>query len=202
MLRWVRDLNLVYRDEAALHTLDFDAGGFEWIEANDAQRSVLAFLRKGRDGSEIAVVLNLTPTPHENYRIGVPRGGVWKEILNSDAESYGGSGRGNFGAVDASPTPCHGRFHSLNLSLPPLCALFLRGPPPPASAGERTTAESKAKAFETPPPPAGRSGVEPTLQTPSKEGGNTRPSPQKPSKRNGKAETVPEGEQNARKGRG
>ncbi len=125
--RWVRDLNRFYRATPALYELDFSAEGFEWIDCNDSESSVLTFIRKGRaSGDVVLVVCNFTPVPRTNYRIGVPRGGIWRECLNSDAGYYGGSGQGNLGAVEASPLPAHGRFHSLSLTLPPLGALFLK----------------------------------------------------------------------------
>jgi 1,4-alpha-glucan branching enzyme len=127
MQRWVRDLNTCYREEPALHELDFAIEGFEWIDLHDWEHSIIAFLRKGRDEKEIiAVVCNLTPVPHDNYRLGVPHGGYWKEILNSDASLYGGSGQGNYGGVEAAPIPSHGRFHSLSLHLPPLSVMYFK----------------------------------------------------------------------------
>jgi 1,4-alpha-glucan branching enzyme len=128
IFRWLRDLNGAYRSERALHALDFDPSGFEWVEGNDAPNSVYAFLRKSPEGEEILAVFNLTPVPRSNYRVGVARPGFWAEILNSDAEAYGGSGRGNLGGVESTPVSYHGRFHSLNLALPPLSAVFLRAP--------------------------------------------------------------------------
>ena len=126
--RWVRDLNRLMRAEPALHVNDFDPAGFEWVDANDAEASVISFLRRaGPDAPEILVVLNFTPVPRQAYRVGVPRGGVWEEVLNSDAPIYGGSGWGNFGRVEAAPVASHGRPHSLALTLPPLGAIFLRG---------------------------------------------------------------------------
>jgi 1,4-alpha-glucan branching enzyme len=124
--KWVGDLNALYRSAPALHELDSDASGFEWIDCNDADASVVSLMRKGRsDESKLVVVCNFTPVPRQNYRVGVPRGGLWKERLNSDARDYGGSGAGNMGAVEASPLACHGRHFSLSLSLPPLSILFL-----------------------------------------------------------------------------
>lgn len=137
ILRWVSDLNRLYVGEPALHELDFEPRGFEWIEGNDAARSVLAFLRKDARGGEILAVFNFTPVPRENYRVGVPRDGHWTEVLNSDAEVYGGSGRGNLGRVETTPVPSHGRFHSIVLTLPPLGALFLRAPERSGSAADR-----------------------------------------------------------------
>ena len=125
--RWVRDLNTVYRGTPALHQVDFAAEGFEWIDCCDTQNSVIAFLRKGREPRDVVlVVCNFTPVVRENYRIGVPRDGMWRELLNSDAPIYGGSGQGNFGAVESVPLPAHGRYQSLNLRLPPLAVLVLQ----------------------------------------------------------------------------
>ncbi len=125
--RWVGDLNRFYRDEPALWQVDFSQAGFEWIEAGDAQNSVIAFLRlPAGDGPVVAAVCNLTPVPRTNYVLGVPRAGRWTETLNSDAKIYGGAGWGNLGAIDAAPIAAHGRPYSLNLTLPPLSTLFLR----------------------------------------------------------------------------
>jgi 1,4-alpha-glucan branching enzyme len=125
--RWLGDLNRLYREEPALHELDYSPEGFEWIDANDAENSILSFLRKGKDGQEpVLAVFNCTPLPRSNYRVGVPGGGFWREVLNSDATIYGGSGVGNFGGMDATPVPLHGRSHSLTLTLPPLGAVFFQ----------------------------------------------------------------------------
>ena len=124
--RWVADLNRVYRAEPALHEQDFDGRGFEWIDCQDVQASVLCFLRWSRNGHPVVVVWNFTPVPRSNYAVGVPEGGAWREILNSDATIYGGSGIGNLGAVEASAAAAHGREHSLALTLPPLSVLFLK----------------------------------------------------------------------------
>ncbi|MFL5299481.1 MAG: 1,4-alpha-glucan branching protein GlgB, partial [Anaeromyxobacteraceae bacterium] len=124
---WVRDLNRLMGAEKALHARDFDPGGFEWIDANDAEASVLTWIRHGGEGdADILVVLNFTPVPRPNYRVGVPRGGYWEEVLNSDAPTYGGSGWGNLGGVEAVPVASHGRNQSLVLTVPPLGAVFLR----------------------------------------------------------------------------
>ncbi len=125
--RWVEDLNRLYRSEPALYEQDCDGTGFEWIDCNDTEHSVLSFLRKGRSASEsILVVCNFTPVPRYNYQVGVPRGGFWQELLNSDAGEYGGSQQGNLGGMEASPVSYHGHFHSLNLTLPPLAVVFLK----------------------------------------------------------------------------
>ena len=125
--RWVADLNRVYRAEPALHQVDFDAAGFEWVDCHDAENSVLSFLRRPRgDGAWVLAVCNFTPVPRSNYVVGVPCGGYWREIANSDATLYGGGGMGNLGGVEAAPVPAHGRFHSLALTLPPLAVLYLK----------------------------------------------------------------------------
>jgi 1,4-alpha-glucan branching enzyme len=125
--RWVRDLNTFYRGEPALHVLDCEPAGFEWIDCNDWEQSVLCFLRKDRSGDDLLLVaVNLTPVPRHHYHVGVPRGGRWEEILNSDAPLYGGSGQGNLGGLTAEPSAAHGRTHLLNLSLPPLAMVVLK----------------------------------------------------------------------------
>jgi 1,4-alpha-glucan branching enzyme len=127
LLRWVRDLNTFYRGQPSLHQVDFEASGFEWVDCNDFARSVITFLRRAGDREDMTlIVLNFTPAPRENYRVGVPRGGYWQECLNSDAVLYNGSGEGNIGGVEAVPLPRHGRPYSLSLTLPPLGALFFR----------------------------------------------------------------------------
>jgi len=126
MQRWVRDLNTFYRGTPALHEVDFAAEGFQWIDCCDSQNSVIAFLRKGREATQsVLAVCNFTPVVRENYRVGVPAAGTWRECLNSDAELYGGSGQGNGGGVEAVPLPAHGQFHSINLRLPPLAVVYL-----------------------------------------------------------------------------
>jgi 1,4-alpha-glucan branching enzyme len=125
--RWVEDLNRVYRREAALHQVDFHPEGFEWIDCADADAGTLSFLRRGKSPYDVVVaVFNFTPVPRIGYRIGVPEAGYWRELLNSDARLYGGSGMGNAGGVQAEPTRWHGRPYSLHLTLPPLGVLFLR----------------------------------------------------------------------------
>ena len=124
---WVEQLNRLYAQEPALHDFDTDPNGFEWIDCNDNAASTISLLRKSRSPSQnIVVVCNFTPIPRLNYRLGVPAGGFWHEILNSDAKEYGGSGMGNLGGVLAEEQPVHGRPFSLNLTLPPLGALFLK----------------------------------------------------------------------------
>lgn len=125
--RWVTDLNQLYKNEPALHELDFDQAGFEWIDCNDSQQSTLSLLRKGLSTEDtIVIACNFTPVPHHNYRVGVPEGGLWREILNSDAQEYDGSGQGNFGAVGAETTSFHGRPYSVNITLPPLAIVYFK----------------------------------------------------------------------------
>jgi 1,4-alpha-glucan branching enzyme len=127
ILQWTRDLNHLYQKEKALYEVDFEYTGFQWIESNDWQHSMLFFLRKNRSELEkILVICNFVPTPWYNYRIGVPDKGVWKECLNSDSSLYGGSGQGNMGKVEAVPVPMHGYDFSLNITIPPLGILFLK----------------------------------------------------------------------------
>jgi 1,4-alpha-glucan branching enzyme len=123
--RLVADLGLLYRDEAALHELDTEPEGFEWVDASDRAASVLSFLRKGRAGRPVLFVANFTPVPRHRYRVGVPIGGRWIELVNTDAETYGGSGQGNYGGLETDEVPMHGRDRSLSLVLPPLGAVFL-----------------------------------------------------------------------------
>jgi 1,4-alpha-glucan branching enzyme len=127
MQRLVGDLNRLYSDEPALHRRDCDPGGFEWIDGGDVANSIFSFLRKGSAGdAQIVFVLNMTPQPHHDYRIGLPLVGRWSEILNTDAAIYGGSNRGNSGAVEAGPEPHQGRPASAPLVVPPLGAVMLR----------------------------------------------------------------------------
>jgi 1,4-alpha-glucan branching enzyme len=126
-------LNALYRREPALSQLDFDPAGFEWIDCNDAAQSVISLLRRGRSPEDtIIVVCNFTPVPRHNYRVGSPTGGFWRELLNSDAWQYWGSGQGNMGGVEAVPIPMHGRPYSLTITVPPLGIVFLKadGPQP------------------------------------------------------------------------
>jgi len=124
--RLVRDLNTVYRGERALHEVDHEPEGFEWVEGDDRERSVVAFLRHSRDGETIVSVCNFTPVVRKDYRIGVSYGGSYREVLNTDASLYGGTDAGNGGSVEAEEEPAHGRPYSLSLTLPPLGAVFLK----------------------------------------------------------------------------
>ena len=126
---WVRDLNRLYREEPALHELDFEPMGFEWIDCHDTDHSVVSFERRGRrKGDVVVAAFNFTPVPRHAYQVGVDRPGDWREIANSDAVEYGGSGVGNQGRSVALEVPVHGRSHSLALTLPPLGAVFLVPP--------------------------------------------------------------------------
>jgi 1,4-alpha-glucan branching enzyme len=141
---WVRDLNRLHVAEPALHELDFDPRGFDWIDCHDSDHSVVSLVRRGsRPGDEIAAVFNFTPVPRHGYRVGVAQPGDWTEIANSDADVYGGSGVGNQGRAVALEIPAHGRPYSLALSLPPLGAVFLKSPQ------EAPEAEAAAEAGET-----------------------------------------------------
>ncbi len=121
----VRDLNGAYRATPALWTQDSVPAGFSWIDANDAPGNTLSFLRHGLDGSVLACVVNFSAVPHESFRLGLPSAGPWREVLNTDAVGYGGSGVGNLGLVTASEVPWHGQPASAVLSVPPLAALWL-----------------------------------------------------------------------------
>jgi 1,4-alpha-glucan branching enzyme len=122
----VRDLNRLHRAQPSLHARDCEPEGFRWIVADDADQSVTAWLRLGQDGAPaVAVICNFTPVPRHGYRVGLPAAGTWREILNSDAADYGGSGVGNMGGVTATAQPAHGFDASAALSLPPFGALYL-----------------------------------------------------------------------------
>jgi 1,4-alpha-glucan branching enzyme len=121
----VRDLNRVYRDTAAMHELDFSNTGFEWIDWQDADSSVLCWIRYAQDGSFVICMSNFTPLVRRGYRIGVPQQGSYTELLNTDAEEYGGSGVGLHADLHTENTPAHGRTQSLQLDLPPLATLIL-----------------------------------------------------------------------------
>jgi 1,4-alpha-glucan branching enzyme len=124
--RLVRDLNRIYATEAALHRLDSDANGFRWVIGDDRANSVFAFLRLAGDAPPILAVLSMTPVPRHSYRIGVPRAGRWREIINTDSALYGGSNAGNSGGIDTSSAGAHGQAQSLDLLLPPLTTVLLR----------------------------------------------------------------------------
>jgi 1,4-alpha-glucan branching enzyme len=119
----VRDLNRLYRATPALHQLDCDAAGFEWVVADDTDQSVFVWLRKGREANERCLVaVNFTPQVRRDYRFRVPRGGYWREVLNTDAAIYGGGDVGNSGGVNALEVG--GGYYEVNVTLPPLAAVF------------------------------------------------------------------------------
>ena len=122
--KFVEDLNKLYAATPALWQADYDHAGFWWIDCNDRENSILSFMRQTADGSkQLAVILNLTPVPRPNYRIGLPRAGKWREVLNSDAGIYCGGNKGNLGGVTAGNISCHGQQHSAEFYLPPLSAV-------------------------------------------------------------------------------
>jgi 1,4-alpha-glucan branching enzyme len=128
--RLVRDLNHAYRDIGALHELDCEPEGFEWIVVDDDRQSVIVFLRRGRDPERpVLVASNFTPVPRPGYRVGVPLPGFWRERINTDGAAYGGGNLGNGGGVWAEPIPAHGQPYSLDLLVPPLASLFLERQP-------------------------------------------------------------------------
>ena len=120
-------LNRTYVHDPALHQRDVDSRGFEWIDANDAEHSVLSFARRGEDEQcPVVIACNFTPVPRHNYRLGISFPGFYRELVNTDAKEFGGSGQGNMGGIEATPVPHHGRPYSLNVTLPPLAAVFLK----------------------------------------------------------------------------
>jgi 1,4-alpha-glucan branching enzyme len=127
ILRWVEDVNKLYREEPAMHELDHDPAGFQWVDANDADNSVLSLLRRGKSTDDwILILCNFTPLPRADYHVGVPAGGFWKEVLNSDSPEYGGSGLGNLGGREVWWTPSHGHPFTLSLMVPPLAMVVFK----------------------------------------------------------------------------
>jgi 1,4-alpha-glucan branching enzyme len=125
--RWVCELNTFYREQPSLYEVDFEPAGFEWMDCGDTERSVISFLRRGKNPADVTLfICNFTPVPRLDYRVGAPVGGYWNELLNSDAQLYGGSGVGNPGRVEAVPLPLHGRPYSISLTIPPLGVLVLK----------------------------------------------------------------------------
>jgi 1,4-alpha-glucan branching enzyme len=126
----VRDLNRLYRQVPALHHGDCEPDGFRWIVVEDKAQSVVAWLRFGPSGEPpVAVVCNFTPEPRHDYRIGLPHAGTWREVFNSDAQAYGGSGVGNLGAVEAVLQPSHGYPASASIIVPPLATVYFQFQP-------------------------------------------------------------------------
>jgi len=124
---WIKDLNDLYKKEPSMYEIDFNSHGFEWIDFGDYEGSIVSFIRKGKDIEDFTVfVFNFTPVPRYNYRIGVPKSGHYKEVLNSDSERYWGSNVGNLGGVNAKPIRWHGRDYSIRINLPPLGDLIFK----------------------------------------------------------------------------
>jgi 1,4-alpha-glucan branching enzyme len=126
VLQWVADLNAAYRSEPALHELDTDPAGFQWVQIDDAETSTLSYLRLAKSGECVLVAMNLTPVPRHDHVVGVPVGGMWSELLNSDSAFYGGSGLGNLGGVEATAQPWGDFSHRVALTLPPLSIVLLK----------------------------------------------------------------------------
>ena len=144
----LRDLNHLYRDMPALHARDAEPDGFRWIDADDAERSLFSWLRfDGEGGPPVAVIVNMTPVPREAIRLGLPRNGTWREVLNTDAACYGGSGAGNMGRVVAEKVPMHGFPASASLFLPALATIWLvaEGSEPRDDGDEETQGETDAE---------------------------------------------------------
>jgi 1,4-alpha-glucan branching enzyme len=126
MQRWVRDLTRVYASEPSLYEVDFAPDGFTWIDCHDQENSVISFVRRAQNGDFAVIVVNFTPVPRRGYRIGVPAGGVYREVLNSDADVYGGSNMGNGGRLSTLDEPSHGYPNAMTLTVPPLGFLLLK----------------------------------------------------------------------------
>jgi 1,4-alpha-glucan branching enzyme len=126
LMRYVQALNSLYNAEPALHQVDFDPAGFKWIDCADAEHSIVAFIRSSREGEIVVGILNFTPVPRADYRIGVPRAGYYAELINSDSTAYGGGDVGNAGGATTEPVAAHGFAQSIRLTVPPLACLFLK----------------------------------------------------------------------------
>jgi len=122
----MRDMNHLYKEVPALHEVDFDPAGFQWVDCNDAEQSVLSFIRRDKNGGAVVVILNLTPVPRHGYRLGVPLSGAYVERFNSDAAIYGGSNIGNEGVVESEAKPWMDQPNSIAITLPPLSCLILQ----------------------------------------------------------------------------
>ncbi len=151
---WVQQLNKFYTAHPALYRKQFSHEGFEWIDLQDYKNSVLVFLRKGdKTDEQLIVALNFTPVPREGYHVGAPAGGVWTEVLNSDAAEWGGSGKYENGKAKAEKAPRHGRDYSLALTLPPLgCVVLLQKPAPRKTSAKAVPAAEKAAEPASPKP--------------------------------------------------
>ncbi|WP_210506219.1 1,4-alpha-glucan branching protein GlgB [Naasia sp. SYSU D00057] len=150
LLRFVGQLNRIYRETPALWEQDNTEAGFSWIDGGDTGNSVISFLRWDRHGSPVAAIFNFSGRPLGGYRVGLPHGGVWEELLNSDAGEFGGSGVGNYGSVTAEDVPHQGQPASVELTIPPLGALFLRPRARAEAAAVGAPAEAAAPAGSTP----------------------------------------------------
>ncbi|MEP6801896.1 MAG: alpha amylase C-terminal domain-containing protein, partial [Acidobacteriota bacterium] len=155
--RWAAQLNRLHASELALHELDFDPAGFEWLDFRDSPQSVLAFLRVASNEDAILAVFNFTPVPRHGYRLGVPHPGRWTEIASGDRLEYGGSGIDNGGGVEAEAVRSHGRPFSVLLNLPPLAAIFLKGAAPKKLLDELS---AEVAAFSPSPRARGEGGGE------------------------------------------
>jgi 1,4-alpha-glucan branching enzyme len=141
--RWVRDLNRFYGAHPALFERDDSPEGFEWVDCNDRERSIVSFVRRGAEGAdEVLFVCNFTPVTRSEYRVGAPIEGAWTEVLNSDAVEYGGSGQGNLGRAEAVSIPMHGRPYSMNITLPPLAVVAFVSPPRPVTSADAGPSET------------------------------------------------------------
>ncbi|MGI9114679.1 MAG: 1,4-alpha-glucan branching protein GlgB [Chthoniobacterales bacterium] len=139
--RLVQHLNYLYKSEPALWDLDDTYDGFEWIDFSDAANSVVSFIRKSREGDVIVFVINATPVVRYEYAVGVPRAGYYREVINSDAETYGGTNIGNLGGITAMEEPHHARSHSIKVNLPPLACVALKREEEPASVSAQPNAK-------------------------------------------------------------
>ena len=157
--RWSARLNHLHASEPALHELDFEPAGFEWVDFRDSPQSILAFLRRASNGEAVLAAFNFTPVPRHGYRLGVPRGGLWTEIANGDGGDYGGSGLSNGEGAIAEAVPSHGRPFSVLVTLPPLAAIFLKSPPAAPRDRRWRFAEPNRDRNLFTLPGAGRAGV-------------------------------------------
>ena len=177
--RWAAELNRLHTSEAALHELDFDPAGFEWIDLQDSPQSVVSFMRRAIGGNAVIAVFNFTPVPRHGYRIGAPWGGFWREIASGDAAVYGGSGLGNGEGVEADAVARHGRPFSLSLTLPPLSAIFLSAPAPlPEPVAEPDTVESGSEAEARGEDPAAEPGAGDAAAAAASAAGDAAPFPE------------------------
>ena len=143
--RLVQHLNYVYRSEPALWDMDDSHEGFEWIDFHDSDNSVVAFLRRSREGELLIFAVNATPIVRYNYRLGVPNDGFYREIINTDGETYGGSNVGNLGGLQTESVEWQGRTHSIIVNLPPLAVVAFKREAPSTTEGEELMEEQSAK---------------------------------------------------------